>query len=222
MAIAENGPGGNHRGKLGNSVYYVLNGKNVSRGIGVTLKPATESQLKSRMETKLSSGLLSRLLDFLNTGFGLEALMAKDNAFNQAVKYNKKNMIKGNYPHLELAYDQLLVSKGTLKPAQNCRVAAADAGLQYSWDTDPEMAWPETTDQVMMLAYLPKQEKLFYTLFGNSRLSGRDLLEIPPSLQGEHMETYVSFVAANRKQFSDSIYTGNFNSEISEDLKLTT
>lgn len=222
MAIAENGPGGNHRGKIGNVVYYMLNGKNVSRGIGVTLKPPTELQLKSRMETKLSSGLLHRLLDFLNTGFGAEALTAKDNAFNQAVKYNKKNMIKGSYPHLELAYDQLLVSKGLLKPAQNCRVEQGDAGLQYSWDTDPEMPWPETTDQVMMLAYFPRQERVFYMLFGNSRLSGTDVLEIPPSLQGEYMETYVSFIAANRKQLSDSIYTGNFNAEIPEDLQLTT
>jgi hypothetical protein len=61
------------------------------------------------METKLSSGLLSRLLDFLHTGFGVEALMA------------------------------------------------------------------ETTDQVMMLTYLPKQERVFYTLFGSSRLSGSDV-----------------------------------------------
>lgn len=222
MAIAENGPGGNHRGKLGNLVYYMLNGKNVSRGIGVTTKPPTELQLKSRMETKLSGELLGRLLDFLHTGFGVEALMAKDNAFNQAVKYNKKNIIKGTYPDLELAYDQLLVSKGLLKPAQNCQVAQDAAGLQYSWETNPEMSWPETTDQVMMLAYFPKQERVFYTLFGSSRLSGTDVLEIPPSLQGEYMETYVSFIAANRKQLSDSIYTGSFNAEIREDLQLTT
>ena len=137
MAIAENGPGGNHRGKLGNSVYYVLNGKNVSRGIGITLKPPTQLQLKSRMETKLSSGLLSRLLDFLNTGFGAEALMAKDNAFNQAVKYNKKNMIKGSYPDLELAYDQLLVSKGALKPAQNCSGRASCCRLAVQLGYQP-------------------------------------------------------------------------------------
>lgn len=222
MAIAENGPGGNHRGKLGNAVYYMLNGRNVTRGIGVTLKPPTELQLKHRMGTKLSSGLLSRLLDFLHTGFSVEALMAKDNAFNQAVKYNKKNIIKGSYPDLEIAYNQLLLSKGMLKPAQNCKVEPGASGLQYSWDTNPEMPWPETTDQVMMLAYFPKQEKVFYTLFGNSRLSGTDVLEIPPSLQGEYMETYVSFIAANRKQLSDSIYTGNFNAEIPEDLQLTT
>jgi hypothetical protein len=163
------------------------------------------------METKLCSGLLRRLLDFINTGFGVQATQARDNAFNQAVKYNKKNIIKGTYPDLEIAYDQLLVSKGPLKPAQNWSVTPTLVGLQYSWDTDPGMPWPEATDQVMMLAYFPKQEKVFFTLFGNSRLSGLDVLEIPPSLQGEYMETYLSFIAANRKQLADSIYTGSFN-----------
>ncbi|WEK21422.1 MAG: DUF6266 family protein [Candidatus Pedobacter colombiensis] len=220
MAITENGPGGNHKGKLGNIVYYMLNGKNVSREIGVTTKPPTELQLKSRLETKLSSLLLRRLLDFINIGFGVEAISARDNAFNQAVKSNKKNIIMGTYPNLKIAYDQLLVSKGPLKPVQNCQVMPTEAGLQYNWDTNPEMPWPEATDQVMMLAYFPKREKVFYTLFGNSRLSGSDVLEIPPSLQGEYMETYISFIAANRKQLANSTYMGSFNSDAPEDSQL--
>jgi len=220
MAITENGPGGDHRGKLGNVVYYMLNGKNVSREIGVTTKPPTELQLKYRMETKLSSGLLRRLLDFINTGFSIQATEARDNAFNQAVKYNKKNIIKGSYPNLEIAYDQLLISKGPLKPAQNWSVTPSPTGLQYNWATDPGMPWPEATDQVMMLAWFPKQEKVFFTLFGSSRLSGGDVLEIPPSLQGEHMETYISFIAANRKQLADSTYTGSFNTVPPEILQL--
>lgn len=222
MAITENGPGGNHRGRLGNVVYYMLNGKNVSREIGISTKPPTTSQLKHRLGTKISSNLLTNLLGFLQTGFGIEATKTMDNAFNQAVKYNKANIIKGEFPDLKIAYDQLLVSKGALHPAQNCKIIPTETGLQYSWDTNPEMPWPETTDQVMMLAYFPKQEKVIFTLFGNSRLSGTDLLEIPPSLQAEYMETYVSFIAANRKQLANSTYTGNFNLEISDNSSLNT
>jgi hypothetical protein len=220
MAITENGPGGNHRGRLGNVVYYMLNGKNVSREIGVSTKPATPSQLKYRLATKLSSRLLTEMLEFLQTGFSIAALTARDNAFNQAVKCNKSKMFKGSYPDLEIAYDQLEVSIGRLKPAQNCNVVPTAIGLQYSWGTNPEMPWPETTDQVMMLAYFPKQEKVVFTLFGNNRLSGTDLLEIPPSLQSEYMETYVSFIAANRKQLANSTYTGSFNLESPETSSL--
>lgn len=213
MATTESGPGGHHRGKLGNMVYYTLNGKRVVREIGRTLKPPTELQLAARMVTKMSSLLLGRLKDFIKTGFLLQAIQAQDNAFNVAVKANKKNMIKGVYPNLEIAYDQLLLSAGTLKPAQNWQVAQTDIGLQYTWDTDPKMAWPEATDQVMMLAYFPKHEKVCFTLFGKDRLAGSDLLEIPPSLQSEYMETYISFVAADRKQVANSTYTGAFNAE---------
>lgn len=220
MAIAQNGPGSNHRGRLGNVVYYMLKGKNVSREVGVSTKPATDAQLRSRQITRLSSGIISRLLDFINVGFSTLALEANDNTFNQAVKYNKKNIIKGDYPDLEIAYDQLLVSKGPLKQAQNWQVTPVAAGLQYSWDTDPEMPWPEVTDQVMMLAYFPGQEKVFFNLFGNSRLVGNDLLEIPSNLLGEYMETYMSFVASDRKQVADSTYTGKFNLGSPENLIL--
>lgn len=220
MAIAENGPNGHHRGRIGNIVYYVVNGKNVSRTIGITTKPPTVLQLRSRMVTKLSSGLFSNLLDFINTGFSIIAIQAMDNAYNQAKKYNKDHLIKGNYPDLEIAYDLLQVSKGLLKPAQNWQVALDDEGLHYNWDTDPQMPWPEATDQVMMLAYFPKLEKVIFNLFGRSRISGSDVLEIPCSLQGEYMETYISFIAANRQQVANSCYTGNFNKEVSEDLTL--
>lgn len=121
---------------------------------------------------------------------------------------------------MEIAYDLLQVSKGMLKPAQNWQVTLSAEGLQYNWDTDPQMPWPEATDQVMMLAYFPKQGKVIFNLFGRSRISGNDILEIPPSLQGEYMETYISFIAANRQQVANSCYTGNFNKEVSEGLTL--
>lgn len=216
MATTENGPGGQHNGKLGNVVYYTLNGKSVARSIGVNLKPPTDLQLAARMKTKMRSELLCQLIDFINAGFAVSASEAKENAFNQAVKYNKTNLFKGVYPDLEIAYDQLVLSAGSLKPAQDWHVEQVAHGLQYSWATDPQMAWPEATDQVMLLAYFPKQEKVHFTLFGKDRLAGTDLLEIPPSLQGERMETYMSFIAADRKQVANSTYTGSFNTETTE------
>lgn len=211
MAIAENGPNGYHRGRIGNILYYVLNGKNVSRKIGISTKPFTEAQHKHNMVTKIRSKFFRDVLDFINTGFSAEAIEYSDNGFNWAVK-NNQNIITGTYPDLNIAYNQVMLSKGKLKPVQNCKATATTDGIEYTWDTDPEMAWPDATDQVMTLAYFPEQQRVFYTLFGNSRLSGSDLLEIPPSMRGKYMETYLSLISADRKQLSDSIYTGSFNS----------
>lgn len=220
MAITENGPGGHHRGRLGNVVYYDLNGKNVSREIGVTTKPPTVPQLVSRLKTKLCSELLSCLLDFINVGYGAIARTEKDNGFNQASKYNKKNIIKGVYPDLEIAYEALQISKGPLKPAENWQVTRVGVGLHFAWTIDPEMPWPEVTDQVMMLAYFPAKEKVYFNLFGKNRSSGSDVLEIPPSLQGEYMETYMSFITADRSKVADSTYTGSFNKANPENITL--
>lgn len=218
MAITENGPGGHHRGRLGNIVYYVLNGKNLSREIGVSTKPLTEAQLKQNMLTKIRSQFFRDLLVFINTGFSMIARENLDNGFNQAVK-NNPDIIVGTYPNLEIAYDKVLISKGPLKPVQNWEVTETETGLQYNWDVDPQMAWPDATDQIMLLAYFPEQKKVFYTLFGTTRLSGSDFLEIPPSLRSKYMETYMSIISADRKQLSDSIYTGSFNSENPEGIE---
>jgi hypothetical protein len=213
MAIAKNGPHGEHRGRIGNVVYYMLNGKLVSRKIGRSTKPPTLSQLSSRLETKICSEFISRIQDFTNIGFGIEMQGTDKNAFNLAVAYNKKNMFSGVYPDFKINYDLLILSKGILKPAQNPLVSQTEAGIQYTWNTDPKMAFPESTDQVMMLAYFPKAEKVFYTLFGSDRSSGTALLPIPASLKNQYMETYISFASADRKQLADSTYTGAFNKQ---------
>jgi hypothetical protein len=221
MAIAENGPGGNHRGKLGNIVYYQLNGKNVSRIIGESTKEPTEGQLSVQLTTKLSSKLFKRLHDFIKVGFGVIAREANDNAFNQAVKYNKKGMMKGSYPDLKIAYDSLQISKGPLNLPEIWQIAQVADGLQYTWATDPLMSWPQVTDQVMTLAYFPLKDKVVFNLFGSTRASGSDVLEIVPSLQSEYMETYMSFISADRSQVANSIYTGSFNLDASGNLTLT-
>jgi hypothetical protein len=220
MAIAQNGPGGHHNGKLGKLVYYTLNGIPVAREIGVSNKPFTPAQLQHQLLIKIRSELFSTLLDFINVGFSVEGGLINQNGFNTAIKNNLR-VVKGTFPKMEIAFDQIMVSKGSLKPVENWKVTPTRAGLEYTWDKDPQMAWPDSTDQVMLLAYFPKQEKAFHTLFGNTRSSGSDVLEIPLSLQGERMETYMAFISADRKRMSDSIYTGSFNTELTEKTTLT-
>jgi len=211
MGIANNGLFGGHTGKIGDLVFYELNGKIVVRSIGKSQKPPTENQQRAQKDLKIVSETIKTLRPFIELGFSTMIGDTGMNTHNLAVKYNIKNVIKGTFPNQEIACNKLLVSKGTLKSAQNCVVTQTTDTLQFSWDTNPQMAWPESTDQVMMLAYFPASKKVAYSLYGNSRLSGSDELDIPVDLRGEYMETYVSFIAADRKGVADSIYTGSFN-----------
>ncbi|NRF39330.1 DUF6266 family protein [Pedobacter foliorum] len=210
MGIIQNGPHGTFTGRIGNMVYYVLNGKNVCREIGVNTNPPTVKQLKNRLEVKLVGEFFRDLKAFIDVGFSTEPIKAGDSPYNFAVEYNRNKIIKGSYPDLEIAYDKVLVSRGFLKPVKNLVTEQTAGAIKFSWDTNPQMAWPEATDQVMMLAYFVESKKIIYQPFGNSRLSGSDELQIPESLAGEQMETYVSFVAADRKGVADSTYAGSF------------
>lgn len=211
MGILSDGLHGPFKGRIGNIIYYMLNGKNVSRQIGVSSKPRSEAQLKNMLLTKLCSAFFCEVRDFIDTGYSIEARAVNDNAYNQAVKHNKKNLLRGDFPNLEFNYDQILLSKGDLKPAENPEVKQIPLGLQFTWKTDSKMAWPDAADQVMVLAYFPDENRTEYELYGNNRISGTAELEIPPSLQGAYMETYVSFISADRKRISDSVYTGSMN-----------
>lgn len=211
MGILHAGLHGPFKGRIGNTVYYMLGGKNVSRQIGENNKPPSELQLRNRLATKLSGKFFCEVRAFIETGFSAEAKLIADNAYNTAVKNNKQQMIKGLYPNLELDYSKILVGKGVLKPATGWQVDQTTMGLHFTWETDPKTAWPESIEQVLLLAYFPVEKRTAYVLFGPKRSDGTAELEIPPSLQGKYMETYLSFASADRKQVADSVYTGSFN-----------
>jgi hypothetical protein len=211
MGIAKNGPFGMHVGKVGNLVYYELNGKNVVREIGKSSKPPTEKQLKVQMETTFMSSFFSKIVPFIRPGFAAESERTKLNAHNICMKQDRREVIAGIYPDLELAYDHLEVSRGTLRPAVTPMLGQSPEGLQFSWHTDPKMDWPESSDQVMLLAYFPEIKELVYKIFGNSWFAGADTLEIPVELQEQRMEVYISFIAADRTAQANSTYMGRLN-----------
>ena len=211
MGILLNGPNGPFVGRIGNTVYYMLEGVNVSRQIGKNNNPPSKQQLGNRIGTRLSGKFFCEVRAFIETGFGIEARAINDNAYNRAVKNNKKQMIEGKYPNLAINYSKILLSAGELKPAVAAKVSQTAEGLTFSWEITPKMPWPESTDQAMMLAYFPDENRSEYLLFGSERASGTAELVLPPSLQGKYMETYLSFISSDRKQVANSVYTGSLN-----------
>ena len=211
MAILNNGLSGNNKGKIGNLVYYESMGKNVVRRIGVNLNPPSPAQVNSRSQMSLISGFLKASLEYINAGFGAEALSQNRIPFNMAVSANKPNAVSGVFPDIVIDYSKAVMSIGTLKPAQNPLAVLGATGLQFSWFTEPDMLWPELSDQVMLLAYFPELKKAVFRLYGPERIAGEAFLPIGGAMLDQPMETYLSFVSADRKQASESVYTGGFN-----------
>lgn len=211
MAISKNGLFGNNKGKIGNLVYYESLGKNLVRTIGVNLNPPTIPQLASRAEMAVTSRFLKPALEFINVGFGVKAAAELRIPYNLAMSYNKINAITGIYPDLSIDFEKALMSEGDLQTAQDPAVVLTLNGLQFNWLTTPDMAWPELSDQVMLLAYFPSLRKVSFTLYGPERIQGTALLALGTPLLDQYMETYISFISADRKEVSDSVYTGSFN-----------
>jgi len=211
MAVSQGGINGPVVGKLNKLVSYVLNGQVVVRSIGTVTAQSTVPQLSARMKTSISSKLLKVLQEFFNVGFSIEVKGSTKNAFNKAVEINSRKMTVGVYPNFQVDYSKIELSRGILKKGENLLAAATDELISFSWTADLKMAWPESTDLVMMIAYFPQENRSVYKIGGNPRSTGADTLTLPPSLKGLHAETYMAFVAADRKQVSDSTYLGSLN-----------
>lgn len=211
MGTANEGVFGPGRGRIGNLVYYMRKGKQVVRTIGVNHNPPSEAQLESRMRMSVANAFCKVVRPFTDYGFLAQTEGRDLSPYNVAMSYNRTNAIKGTYPNLSLNYEKALLSEGPLLQADNAKVIIVEDGIEFSWYVDPQLHWPDTTDQAMLMVIFPELGKVAYTLFGAPRTAGKALLEISTPMLSEYMETYIAFISANRKQVSTSVYAGSLN-----------
>lgn len=211
MGTLRNGLLGNYKGKIGNLVFYEVKGKQVVRTLGKSKGPASPAQLQNRQELACVMNFLRPLREFINIGF---AAMAQGNVktpYNMAVSYNKVNAVMGAYPNVGIDYEKVLVSQGRMQGPDGPAVELTATGLSFTWTCPGHLEWPRPNDQVMLLAYFPSLQKAEYLLYGAARLQCAEVLTLPANLLDKHMEVYISFIAENRGQISDSMYLGRFN-----------
>jgi hypothetical protein len=211
MAILKNGIAGHYSGKMGNLVFYTLNGKQVSRTIGKITKAPTERQLKNRMEMKVVNQFLKFITEFINVGFQLKAKGTVKTPYNLAVSYNKVNAVKGLYPDMEMDYERVQLTAGNLPGAMEPAVLPTAAGLAFTWLCPDNMNWAAPADQVMLLVYFPRLAEAVYVLYGTKRAECQTVLHLRPELLGEYMEVYISFISNDRKRIAGSTYLGSIN-----------
>lgn len=211
MATYKNGVLGNFSGKLGNLVFYSLKGKPVVRSRSKITKPPSEKQLENQMSLRVVIAFLKPMMEFIQLGFAAMAEGTGKSAYNLALGYNKKQAVGGVYPDLEMDYAQVLVSQGEMDGVDDPRVELTSGSLDFSWNCPRGLPWPRETDQVMLLVYFPGLGKAVYNLAGPGKSAAAATLAIPANLLDVYMEVYISFIAENRKELSNSTYLGCFN-----------
>jgi hypothetical protein len=209
MATIKKGILGPITGSISNIIGYERLGTPCIRGKGdPQLQNFTHKQKAHQLRVKLANSFINPSKNFINIGFSLSTTGGQT-AHNVAIAHAIKAATKGEFPNLELDFQNLLVSDGILSSAVNPKVEVVDGlHLKFSWDFDEMLEYSSRRDQVMLLAYSVKTKRSFYTIGGAKRSVGHEILEIYPEIEQDSFETYLAFITEDRKQISKSSYTG--------------
>jgi hypothetical protein len=212
MAIIKKGILGPLEGSLANVTGYLRLNKPVlrmkpERGAKAK-KPRSLKQLASNARMALVMKFIKPNTPFLNVGFSLnrpDGWTAHNMAVSQLLHFG----IHGEYPALELNYQNILVSDGDLPMAINTMVEMTEEStIRFSWDVTAKSSYQRSRDQVMLLAFMPEEQTAFYLNSGARRNAGQELLEVCSGISGQVFETYIAFISDDRKKISKSIYAG--------------
>ena len=208
MGILKNGPLGALVGTTGGITSYVLKGQNVTRAKSEPrTKPLSKKQLANCQKMTVLNEFFDDILLLLKAGFGIEAKDTKYNYHNIATSYNKINALKGEYPNIEMDYPKVLISKGNLMPPEEVTLELVTEGIKFNWHTDG-WKYNNGADQAMMLAFDPENKNVSLVVYGAHRSQGFDVLPLPKKMKNKALETYLSFISADRQTVATSVYTG--------------
>ncbi|SFC58537.1 hypothetical protein SAMN05421747_11574 [Parapedobacter composti] len=138
---------------------YKWKGLDVIRGLPrKSHKPRSEARLANEQAMKLIMSVLTPLKLFIRMGFRYAAEPLNMSAFNLALSINKKHAIKGQYPDLEIDWDNLQISKGNLAGIKSLAAEWTDTGLRVSWDTDTGNAPGHAADLLSLAVYSTSED----------------------------------------------------------------
>jgi hypothetical protein len=207
MGTIKQGILGGFSGKVGTVVGGTWKGIHYMRSLPTSVRnPRTEAQVMQRTKFMVTIDFLKPITPFIRVGFKNYA--SRQTAFNAAMSYNVKNAVTGVFPDYEMDYSNILVSRGSLLPAENADAVAAERSLNFTWSDNSGVSNATETDQAMALVYNgTKGESVFSTTTGD-RSSGSATLNVPENWIGDTVEVYLGFISENGSLVANSVYLG--------------
>jgi len=207
MGLIKNGILDGFSGKVGTVVGGSWRGKNVMRAKPTKRKNAnrTDKQIDHRAKFTVATQFLQSMKDLLELTYRNYAV-GKTGA-NSALGHTLRNAITGEYPDYRIAYDKAMISRGSLLPALGGKATAGAAGIiQFTWDNTADILNARKDDQVLMVLHYPELNITMYKI-GAPRSAGSDSFTVP-GLSGKVVQTWISFLTADAKDVSSSVYSG--------------
>jgi hypothetical protein len=211
MGIIKQGVLGGFSGKVGTVIGSSWKGLAVMRGLTIA-KSGKRTALQLQQQAKFAlmikflqplSALLDRTFDSFAVGM---------TGVNKALSYNIQNAITGVFPALTVDYPMVLLSRGDLPRAAVAAAASAVAGkLDFTWTDNSGLGKALATDIAFVAVFCePLGHWIYSQQTGASRGAGTYSLDVP-AFSGRPVHTYLGFVSANGRTFSDTVYAGLVN-----------
>ncbi|MCK9438445.1 MAG: DUF6266 family protein [Synergistaceae bacterium] len=207
MGTIKQGILGGFSGKVGNIVGASWRGIDYIRSMPASVhNPRTEAQVSQRNRFSLVGKMLKTIVPIIRIGFAGSVGTGKS-AFSVAMSYNVKNAVIGLFPDFEINFDAVKISSGDLYGAANAEASSAAGSISFVWDTDL-LNNAAATDKVILLAFNAVTGEASYDVDAATRADGSGSLAVPPTWDGELVDTYLALYSADGKLVSISVYTG--------------
>ena len=112
-------------------------------------------------------------------------------------------------PDYEILFNKVLISKGDMLGVQN--PAASSPGtqkLQLTWDDNSGQGTASATDNLVVVLYAPDSDLYYLNLQTATREDLSVVIDLPEYFQGQLVQGWITFVAANEKSYATSNYIG--------------
>ncbi len=209
MAINMWGANGTWTNKLGSAIGHYTNGQNVLTALPhPSSEPPTAAQLAQQARFGLVTAFLSYIGDLVKAGFQMET-KKNQSPMNVAVSYNLKNAVTGVAPDVTIDYPKLAYSMGKVDVPTNAAVeSAAGAHLVFTWTAAVLSGFGHEADKATILVYNPDKDRFVSLAAAALRSALTYNLQLPLDFAGDEVHTYMSFVSADGKGASKTVYVG--------------
>jgi hypothetical protein len=202
------------KGKIGNLVFYELNGKTVVRS-----RPSQNHknkhnpsplQLLQREKLKTINAFLKPIKLALDFGYQEFLTQSKKGMHWAYSELNTKGYTHTRVQKIDPAF--LRISKGNLLGPDKPNLAKSGNAIVINWTDNSLEGKAQPTDETFILCYCPEQEKYIWPELKFRRSSAQAIIDLRPDQTALTWHVYLAFSQVNIKTkkyiLSDSVYLG--------------
>jgi hypothetical protein len=181
----------NISGKVGDYVYYNLNGVQVMRKKPASRKTAlSEKELQNRSRFAFITKFLLPLKSLICQSFTPNGMTS----FNKAVSVNFKHAIIGSYPDWQIDFGNFKLGEGnTAGPADLLVNTQQDGHLLFSWNGKSQRKGANSRDRLWIAIYCEPLQKWLIKIDIAYRKDGS--LNLNPDISGYPLHIYLGFIS---------------------------